>query len=134
MQGHTRCTALHSEMAAASAGLATCAVCLSDVAESHKRRKLYGASSVSALVQLKQLAVSCGYGVSGSNSILPAESTGKGFICVKCFSLLQRIAKMREDLAKLEGELENRLSKTAVSLGVQAASSRSVGGSGEMIQ
>ena len=49
--------ALHSEMAAASAGLATCAVCLSTVAESQKRQKLYGASNVSAVVKLKQLAV-----------------------------------------------------------------------------
>ena len=92
-------------MAAASAGLATCAVFLINVAESHKWQKLYSTSSVNVLVQLKQLAVHYGHGVSGSNFILPAESMGKGFICAKCFSLLQRIAKMWEDLAKLEGEL-----------------------------
>ena len=54
---------------------ATCVVCLNDVAESHGRRKLYGSASAPVLVQLKHLAVRGGYDVSGSNSILPPEST-----------------------------------------------------------
>ena len=71
--------------------------------------------------------------MSGSNSILPAESDPeRSFLCLKCFNLLQRIAKMRKDLAKLEGELEANMIKTAASLGVQAASVRTVTGSGKL--
>ena len=87
--------------------------------QSHGRRRLYGPSSATALAQLKHLAVRSGYSVSGSNSILPAESDQQSFLCLKCFNLLQKNAKMRKDLAKLEGELESSLSQTAASLGVQ---------------
>ena len=113
--------------------MATCAGCLSAVPKTHGRRKLYGSSSVHVLAELKYLAAHGGYSVSGSNSILPAESDPeKSFLCLKCFNLLQRIAKMRKDLAKLEGELEANMIKTAASLGVQAASVRTVTGSGKL--
>lgn len=69
--------------------------------------------------------------MSGSNSIMPSESAGQSFLCLKCFSLLQRTAKMKKDLAKLEDELETNLRKTAVTLGLQAATSTTVSDSGE---
>ena len=69
--------------------------------------------------------------VSGSNSIMPPESAGQSFLCLKYFSLLQRTTKMKKDLAKLEDELETNLRKTAVTLGLQAATSTTVSDSGE---
>lgn len=110
---------------------ATCVVCLSDVPEAHRRRKLYSSSSTAALAQLKRLAVRGGYDVNGTNSILPPESAGSSFLCLKCFNVLQRIAKMRDDLSKLEGELETNLSRSAAFLGLQHDRPTTVAVSGE---
>ena len=88
----------------------SCAVCGSTAC----RRKLYDPTSATELVQLKQLAIWVGYSVRGKNSILPAESDQRSFLCSKCFGLLHRVAKMSKYLA----ELEDSLNKTADSLGI----------------
>ena len=107
--------------------MAVCAVCLSAVPHSHERRKLYGSSTATELTQLKRLALCGGYSVRGNKSLLPTDRE-KSFLCLKCFSLLRRKSRMREELTKLEGELEANMNKVAVSLGIQATSSETVPG------
>ena len=86
---------------------AVCTTCLSPVPQSHQRRRLYGESSAAVLAELRNFE-------HGSRMI------SSNFLCLKCFSLLQRSAKMRRDLAKLGGEIGDILSKTATSIGIQA--------------
>ena len=108
--------------------MATCAVCRKGELQTRERRNLYGLSSAIARAQLNHLAICVGYSVNGENSIVPAESDQRSFLCLKCFNLLERAATTSKDLAELERTLENNLNETAASLGVTRQFPRSLPG------
>ncbi len=101
---------------------ATCYLCCAVLFASNKRRRLHSPSSEHVLMQLKKLAVGSGYCVTGAYSILPAESA-EAFLCLGCFASVQKIAKLKTDLRKVEGEMQTRLRWLATDSGVQPCSS-----------
>ena len=113
---HVRARAIAAE----ACMMAVCVLCLTE-AISTKRRRLYSPSSRCAL---KALVTRSGYG----SGFLPADpgttaNAEQPYLCIKCFSQVERILNLRSTLSKLEDELSQKLRQTAVNLDLQPSTS-----------
>ncbi len=103
--------------------MAVCVLCLIG-APSTKRRRLYSPSSSDALKELRVLVRRSGYG----SGFLPADpgtiaTTEQPHLCIKCFSQVERILKLRSTLFHLENKVSQKISQTAVNRGLQPSTS-----------
>ena len=112
--------------------MSTCSYLLPDVLEileATNRRRLYGPSSHTALLQLQDVASQLGYKEMVPStpdravSDLPGTSD-ESYLCRRCFTQLEKRAKMKSDLAKLEIDIEKKLQDTASTLGIQQSEYR----------
>lgn len=118
------CARVYRVSATACRGvMAVCVLCLTG-APSTKRRRLYSPSSSDALKELRVLVSRSGYG----SGFLPADpgtiaTAEQPYLCIKCFSQVERILKLRSTLYHLENEVSQKISQTAVNRGLQPPTS-----------
>ena len=87
-------------------------MCLGAVKKSHQRRRLFSEASAAALTELRHYS---------SNTLILPSDNEQCFLCLRCFRLLQKSAKLRKDLQDLQNNV-SKILEAAASLGATAHS------------
>lgn len=107
---------LHTETTIVFVTMKRCSLCNCSLPEdSTKRRRLHGTSSSFALQAFLEVSLRAGLG-----SVVPREDKGADgpFLCLACHSQLEKVSKLKANLAFLTEDVERKLKQTATSLNV----------------
>ena len=87
----------------------TCILCRVSLPVSSKRRRLHGVSSAGVLALLQQESSKLGVG-----TIIPPRSAAQGpYLCIRCFTLAEKVCNARASLQQLESELHGKIHSAA---------------------